>query len=137
MNKIRMMALTLVSVAAGTVLAQTTDSIQASPWTKEGFAGLKLTQVSLTNWAAGGDNSVAFDLQGTYQVNYKKGKHLWTNRIELAYGLNKTGEDGTRKANDKIYLNTNYGYAIAKSWYASAFATFQTQFSPGYDYSVS
>jgi len=75
-------------------------------------------------------------LQGTYQINYKKGKHLWNNRIELAYGLNKTGDDGTRKANDKIYLNTNYGYAIAKSWYASAFATFQTQFSPGYDYSV-
>ena len=92
--------------------------------------------MSLTNWAAGGDNSVAFDLQGTYQINYKKGKHLWNNRIELAYGLNKTGDDGTRKANDKIYLNTNYGYAIAKSWYASAFATFQTQFSPGYDYSV-
>ena len=64
------------------------------------------------------------------------GRSLWNNRIELAYGLNKTGDDGTRKANDKIYLNTNYGYAIAKSWYASAFATFQTQFSPGYDYSV-
>ncbi len=61
---------------------------------------------------------------------------MWNNRIELAYGLNKTGDDGTRKANDKIYLNTNYGYAIAKNWYASAFATFQTQFSPGYDYSV-
>ena len=66
----------------------------------------------------------------------KKEKHLWTNRLELAYGLNKTGEDGTRKANDKIYLNTNYGYSIAKNWYASAFATFQTQFSPGYDYSI-
>ena len=115
---------------------QFADSTQTSPWTKEGFAGLKLTQVSLTNWAAGGDNSVAFDLQGTYQINYKKEKHLWTNRLELAYGLNKTGEDGTRKANDKIYLNTNYGYSIAKNWYASAFATFQTQFSPGYDYSV-
>ena len=91
----------------------------------------------MTNWAAGGDNSVAFDFQGAYQANYKKGKHLWNNRLELAYGLNRTGEDGTKKANDKIYLNSNYGYSIAKSWYASAFATFQTQFSPGYDYSIS
>ena len=39
----------------------------------------------------------------------------------MAYGLNKTGEDGTRKANDKIYLNTNYGYSIAKKWYASIY----------------
>ena len=128
-------ALTFLGV--GTLSAQTETAEGTSPWTREGNLGLKLTQVSLTNWAAGGDNSVAFDFQGAYQANYKKGKHLWNNRLELAYGLNRTGEDGTKKANDKIYLNSNYGYSIAKSWYASAFATFQTQFSPGYDYSIS
>ena len=127
----------LAFLGVGTVSAQTETAEGTSPWTREGNLGLKLTQVSLTNWAAGGDNSVAFDFQGAYQANYKKGKHLWTNRLELAYGLNRTGEDGTKKANDKIYLNSNYGYSIAKSWYASAFATFQTQFSPGYDYSIS
>ena len=104
MNKMKTLFIALSCMGAGTLSAQTADSTQTSPWTKEGFAGLKLTQVSLTNWAAGGDNSVAFDLQGTYQINYKKGKHLWNNRIELAYGLNKTGEDGTRKANDKIRI---------------------------------
>ena len=127
----------LAFLGVGTVSAQTETAEGTSPWTREGNLGLKLTQVSLTNWAAGGDNSVAFDFQGAYQANYKKGKHLWTTRLELAYGLNRTGEDGTKKANDKIYLNSNYGYSIAKSWYASAFATFQTQFSPGYDYSIS
>ena len=127
----------LAFLGVGTVSAQTETAEGTSPWTREGNLGLKLTQVSLTNWAAGGDNSVAFDFQGSYQANYKKVKHLWNNRLELAYGLNRTGEDGTKKANDKIYLNSNYGYSIAKSWYASAFATFQTQFSPGYDYSIS
>ena len=135
MDKIRFFFIALLGMGAAHLSAQTADSTQTSPWTTEGFAGLKLTQVSLTNWSAGGDNSVAFDLQGTYQANYKKGKHIWNNRLELAYGLNKTGEDGMRKANDKIYMNTNYGYSIAKNWYASAFTTFQTQFSPGYDYS--
>ena len=127
----------LAFLGVGTVSAQTETAAGTSPWTREGNLGLKLTQVSLTNWAAGGDNSVAFDFQGAYQANYKKGKHLWNNRLELAHGLNRTGEDGTKKANDRIYLNSNYGYSIAKSWYASAFATFQTQFSPGYDYSIS
>ena len=136
MDKIRFFFIALLGMGAAHLSAQTADSTQTSPWTTEGFAGLKLTQVSLTNWSAGGDNSVAFDLQGTYQANYKKGKHIWNNRLELAYGLNKTGEDGMRKANDKIYMNTNYGYSIATNWYASAFTTFQTQFSPGYDYSV-
>ena len=66
MNKMKTLFITLLCMGAGTLSAQTADSTQTSPWTKEGFAGLKLTQVSLTNWAAGGDNSVAFDLQGTY-----------------------------------------------------------------------
>ena len=104
MDKIRFFFIALLGMGAAHLSAQTADSTQTSPWTTEGFAGLKLTQVSLTNWSAGGDNSVAFDLQGTYQANYKKGKHIWNNRLELAYGLNKTGEDGMRKANDKIYI---------------------------------
>ena len=61
MNKIGILFFALSTMGIGTLSAQTADSTQTSPWTKEGFAGLKLTQVSLTNWAAGGDNSVAFD----------------------------------------------------------------------------
>ena len=137
MNKMKTLFITLLCMGAGTLSAQTADSTQTSPWTKEGFAGLKLTQVSLTNWAAGGDNSVAFDLQGTYQINYKKGKHLWNNRIELAYGLNKTRGDGLKKTSDKIYLNSNYGYEIYKNLYASAILNFQSQFTRGYDYAIS
>lgn len=136
MNRKQLVSIAFLFMGVGILSAQTEPIKEVSPWTREGYAGLKLTQVSLTNWAAGGDNSVAFDLQGAYQANYKKGKHLWNNRLELAYGLNKTGEDGVKKANDKIYLNSNYGYSIAKNWYASAFTTFQTQFSSGYDYKV-
>lgn len=106
-------------------------------WIKNGFMGLKFTQVSLTNWAAGGNNAVAFDAQGNYQADYKRGKHIWNNRIELAYGLSKIKGEGVQKTNDKIYLNTSYGYSIYKNLYASALVNFQTQFSPGYDYSVS
>ena len=71
-------------MGAAHLSAQTADSTQTSPWTTEGFAGLKLTQVSLTNWSAGGDNSVAFDLQGTYQANYKKGKHISVSYTHLS-----------------------------------------------------
>ena len=54
MNKIGILFFALSTMGIGTLSAQTADSTQTSPWTKEGFAGLKLTQVSLTNWAAGG-----------------------------------------------------------------------------------
>lgn len=108
-----------------------------SVWTTNGNIGLKFTQVSLTNWAAGGNNAIAFDVQGAYQANLKKGKHIWNNRIELAYGLNKNKGEDTQKSNDKIYLNTNYGYEIAKHIYFSTLLNFQSQFSPGYDYAKS
>ena len=58
----------LAFLGVGTVSAQTETAEGTSPWTREGNLGLKLTQVSLTNWAAGGDNSVAFDFQGAYQA---------------------------------------------------------------------
>ena len=104
-------------------------------WRHSGVAGANMSQVSLSNWAAGGDPSVAFDLNFGYNLDYKKNKSLWTNRLELAYGLNDTKANGTRKTNDKIYLASNYGYQIAPKWYASAFVTFQTQFDKGYNYS--
>ena len=59
MDKIRFFFIALLGMGAAHLSAQTADSTQTSPWTTEGFAGLKLTQVSLTNWSAGGDNSVA------------------------------------------------------------------------------
>ena len=52
MDKIRFFFIALLGMGAAHLSAQTVDSTQTSPWTTEGFAGLKLTQVSLTNWSA-------------------------------------------------------------------------------------
>ena len=105
-----------------------------SAWTKGGNIGLKLSQASFTNWATGGNNAFAFDLQGMYSADYKYNKHLWTNRAELAFGMTKTKADGTRKTSDKIYANSNYGYLVAKDLYVSGFVNFQTQSAFGYNY---
>lgn len=105
-------------------------------WTRAGVAGVNLSQVSLTNWSAGGDGSLAFDLMFNYTADYKKEKHLWQNRLELAYGMNNTSGNGARKTNDKIYLSSVYGYRIAQAWYVSGQLNFSTQFANGYDYSV-
>jgi hypothetical protein len=117
-------------------MAVCAETKKDSVWITNGYAGLKLTQVSFTNWATGGDNAFAFDLQGTYQADYKHNKHIWQNRIELSYGLNKTKSEITKKTSDKIYLNSNYGYEIYKNLYLSALFNFQSQFTRGYDYGV-
>lgn len=105
-----------------------------SSWTLSGIAGLNLTQVSLSNWSAGGENAVGFDVHFAYNADYKKNKHLWQNRLELAYGLNQTETDGAKKTNDKIYYSSTYGFELTKSLYFSGMLNFNTQFAKGYDY---
>ncbi len=109
-------------------------TVEDSPWSKGGVAGATLSQVSLVNWSAGGDGSVAFDLMFNYSINYKKERHLWQNRLELAYGMNYSQSKGAQKTNDKIYLASMYGYELGKNWYLSALMNFNTQFANGYDY---
>lgn len=126
-----------IFLVALALLSATSISAQEkapSPWTKAGFVGLKFTQSSFTNWAAGGENALALDAQFTYQADYKNEKHLWQNRVELNYGFNQIGDAPLKKTTDKIYLNSNYGFQIEKSLYLSAFLTYQSQFSNGYQY---
>ena len=40
--------------------------VRDTAWNKAGFFGLKLTQVSLSSWSAGGESAMAFDSQITY-----------------------------------------------------------------------
>ena len=83
-----------------------------SSWTYGGNGGLNLSQVSLNNWASGGENAVGFDVLLNYSADYKKNKHLWQNRIEMAYGLNQTETSGTKKTNDKLYFSKDLNDAF-------------------------
>lgn len=105
-----------------------------SSWTYGGNGGLNLSQVSLSNWASGGENAIGFDVLLNYSADYKHHKHLWQNRIEMAYGLNQTESNGTKKTNDKIYFSSTYGYEMTRNLYLSALVNFNTQFAKGYDY---
>ena len=77
------------------------------PWESQGSAVASLTQTSFNNWAAGRDNSIAFELHFNYSLGYKRVKQIWLNRIELAHGLNDTKTEGKQKTNDKIHLSSN------------------------------
>ena len=88
-----------------------------SSWIYGGNSSLNLNQVSLSNWAAGGENAIGFDVLLNYSADYKKNNHLWQNRLEMAYGLNQTELNGTKKTNDKLYFSSTYGYEMTKSLY--------------------
>lgn len=103
-------------------------------WTIGVLDELGFSQVSLTNWAAGGEGSIAFNAYVNAMANYEKGKMYWENRAQLAYGFVQSFDIGYRKADDKIILDSKWGYRAYKKLYFSAAFNFKSQFSPGFDY---
>lgn len=122
---------------AGTAKMQSSDTAPVKVWTYGGDVGLTVSQAAYSNWSQGGNNSIAFTGSFNYNLNYLKGKHLWTSRLELAFGVNNTAGTGLRKTSDKIYFTTNYGYMVAPKLYLGVLGTFSTQFANGYDYTTS
>ncbi|MDZ4845001.1 MAG: DUF3078 domain-containing protein [Chitinophagales bacterium] len=107
-----------------------------SKWKVEGFGATTINQVSFTNWAAGGDNSISFALKAFMTARYNSGRHHWDNGFNAEYGLLWTKAEGMRKNEDKIELETKYGYDInkKKTLLLSALGNFKSQFANGYNY---
>ncbi|MDD5507256.1 MAG: DUF3078 domain-containing protein [Bacteroidales bacterium] len=132
MKKTVLLFLTLMICFSG-VSAQESQPAGAA-WKNGGKFALNLSQSSLTNWAPGGQNSLALNSFINYFADYTKGKSLWENRLDLAYGLLKEGDQDIRKSDDKIDFSSKYGRQATKTWYYAALLTFKSQFSNGYNY---
>ena len=83
--------------------------------------GVTLAQTSLTNWAAGGQNSVSVNGILSLFANYKEDRSVWNNSLDIGYGLLKQGEDEAfRKTDDKIDFLSKYGQEAFKPFYYAA-----------------
>jgi hypothetical protein len=121
-----------VTDAEKTVREKVADTTQG--WKRGGVISINLAQTSLTNWAAGGQNSFAVNgLLSTF-ANYRKDKTVWVNSLDLGYGLLKQGGTGYRKTDDKFDFLSKYGYEAFKNFYYAALLNFKTQMAPGYKY---
>lgn len=103
-------------------------------WTKGMLTELGFSQVSLTNWAAGGSGSIAMNAYLNMHINYAKGNMYWENRGQFAYGFIQSFKDGYRKSDDKVILDSKFGYNAFDKFYFSAIYNFKSQFSPGFEY---
>ena len=103
-------------------------------WKKGTLTELGFSQVSLSNWAAGGSGSVAMNAYVNAHINYAKGNMFWENRGQFTYGFVQSFEDGYRKSSDKIVIDSKFGYKAIDKFYFSAVFNFTSQFSPGFKY---
>lgn len=114
--------------------AQAQDSPQDTIWTWSGFFSQQFNQSSFTNWAAGGENSLASTSILNLGANYSKDVYTWENQLQMAYGIIKTENLSLRKNEDKIDFLSRFGRSITEKLMLSAQLNFQTQFDKGYNY---
>ena len=128
--------------AGSTLFAQTTaadppvtDTIRY--WTTGGSTGFNFSQVSLSNWAGGGESSISVASLVKLEANYAKGPSIWVNKLDMAFGLIRQGSNETdrfRKTDDILQLQSQYNHNISENLYISALADFRTQMAAGYNY---
>jgi hypothetical protein len=116
-------------------LCQAQQTEQSQQWDVGGTSRLNFSQVNLTNWSAGGQNSLSLNGLVSLHAHKTKGKGLWENFLELGYGIIKQGqEESWIKTDDRIDFTSKYGHQANKKWSYAALINFKTQMTDGYHY---
>lgn len=103
-------------------------------WKIDGRFAFIFNQSSFSNWASGGENTVAGNININYDFNYKKKKINWDARIISGYGLSHIGDKGYRKTDDRFEFNSLLGFRTSPSWFFSFLTNFRTQYTKGFNY---
>ncbi len=129
--------LLLVLIVLCSLATNAQDNPDTTYWKKDFQVGLSFNQASFSsNWTGGGVNSIGLNAMLNYKANYKRSIHSWDNEINLAYGVLKNADQGSRKSIDVLYLDSKYGRAISEKWNMFGSVNFLSQFADGFSYDV-
>ena len=106
-----------------------------SYWHKSVIFGLNFSQSAFTNnYSAGGISAIALGSNFDYKIEYNKKPLDFTSETNLLYGISKNKGQGSRKTNDRIFLDNKIATQLSKKWSFFGSLTFESQFSGGYNY---
>lgn len=125
--------ITSLLICSGLLSAQE-EADTTKYWKLNGVSSINFSQVSLSNWAAGGENSYAFNGLLNLSLEYSKDNNDWSNILNIGYGIQKQGENEVRKTDDNIDFTSKYGRKVSESFFISALLNFNTQMDDGKKY---
>ena len=112
--------------------AQESDT---SYWKQGGVLNLNASNTGFSNyWQGGGIRSVTVNGLFNIFATYEKDKTNWENTLDLAFGNSKLGDQPFLKADDRIDLNSKFGYGLSEKLSLSSLLNFRTQFAPGFEF---
>lgn len=113
------------------------DSVVAdsSLWQHGGNFNINLSQVSLSNWAGGGNNAISLGFLVGLFSDYESARSIWKNSFSGAYGIQKQEGLSSRKTDDLLELNSEYSKKLRNpNWLWSSIVNVRTQFAEGISY---
>ena len=124
----------LCFVASSAYGQQDTAKVPDYGWKHSLVAGLTLTQVAFTNWAAGGQSALSWTTSLEGKSANDQQITNWTTSYKFGFGQTRSGDQGLRKTDDKIDLETILTYKLGTYINPYAAATFKSQFAKGFTY---
>lgn len=108
---------------------------KVSYWHKSLIFGLNFSQSAFSNnYSAGGVNAIALGSNFDYKAEYNKLPIDYTTELNLIYGISKNKGQGSRKTNDRIFLDNKISSQLSKHWSFFGSLTFESQFDKGFNY---
>lgn len=95
-----------------------------------------MNQTYFSNWARGGESSIAglLDIRGTAEYANKEQKSKWTSSGRLRYGAIVTEAHGFRSNTDEIEINSQYNRVLRQKIDFSSVFYGKTQVAKGFNY---
>lgn len=129
MKKIILLTLVLF-ITATTTQAQESDTAY---WQTGGVFNANFSNTGFsTYWQGGGINSITVIGLLNLFASYEQDKLSWDNTLDLAFGNSRLGDQPFLKADDRIDLNSKFGYKLSEKTSLSSLLNFRTQFAPGF-----
>ncbi|NLT49593.1 MAG: DUF3078 domain-containing protein [Ignavibacteria bacterium] len=92
------------------------DETVTEGWKSSGVAGINLSQIALSNWSQGGQNSLAFNITGNFNFTYISNPWKLDNTLKIAIGKTKLGSENFKTTDNEIFqetvLSRDFGWCV-------------------------
>lgn len=111
------------------------DSINGF-WSPSAAVGMNLSQIALSNWTQGGENSITWTLIGNGGIQFFSKKWNFNNTMKITYGRTKLGGQDFRTNDNDLFIEMVLSKKL--DWAVDPFLSnsIRTPITTGYNYKV-
>lgn len=129
----------LILVLLVVLVSQAWSQVQEPPkpdgskwgWKHSVVSGLNLTQVSVKDWAQGGEDALSWTVRFYGLSKLEDTSYVWGNSYKMTYGQAKIGSETIRKTEDRLEFESVFTYKLGSEVNPYISATLKTQFAEG------